>query len=286
MSALSDYIVNHFSGIIQDIVFAFVGVFLGLLFTPKNSDPHIHNGTRINQVLQIITQNMNTTHNHYPSNHSPNTSKSSSKSNDDETPLGIYFFVALIAAFFFYKYHVVLMNYTISFIVMGLASTVTVAIKLYLDNQYDNLNKYWTVISFLIVIVDFFTLKLMSGQLSGLPQISSISEFISVVGMQGILEFSYYALGFVFIQFPNLLLLNLLIHMFAVNQYLARGGRVSAFFVRKTSRFVSTPAGLITITALVCAVSLLLSSGLLFKWVSKGIENNTATFEHIFETKQ
>ncbi|KUP25803.1 hypothetical protein [Paenibacillus sp. DMB5] len=281
MSQITNYILNNSSGIIQDTIFAFVGVLLGLIFTPKNNNPDITNGTSVTQIQQIIQQNIYYSPRNQPSPQLQPQRKSKSKnSTDDEPPLAFYLVVAVFLAFFFYKYHSVLMDYTIGFIIMGLTSTITVAIKLHMDNQYDNLNKYWSLVALVIIGMDFITLRLMSNQISESTSISSLSEFIQAFGMNGILQVSYFALGFIVIQLLNLLLLALLIHMFAVNQYLARSGRISEFFVRKTKGFVSKPVSLAVITVLISAVSILLSSGILYDWVSQGINHSTALMEN------
>ncbi|QMV42664.1 hypothetical protein [Cohnella cholangitidis] len=234
MTAIINYITTNSTGIIQDSIFAFIGVFLGILFSPKSDAPHTGNGTSIHQTIQFIQQKVI-----YNINRSSRHSKPrrSSSNDSDENPLGFYIVGVMLLAFLFYKFHSVIMAYFTGFMLLALASTLTIAIKLYMNNQYDNLNRFWTGVSFFFISIDLVTLILMGKQIDTPISISSMSEFFSSFGMVGVLKYAYFALGFIFILLPNIYLIILLVHMFAVNHYLVRGGRISAFIIRKTSRF-------------------------------------------------
>lgn len=279
MTAIVQHITNNTANIIQDMIFAFIGVLLGILFTPKSNNPQTGNGSSIYQTMQIIYQSINTTNNYHP--HRPSRKRSSS--NEDDSPLGIWIVGTIFVAFLFVKFHAEIMNYFTGFILLALGSTVTIAIKLHMNNQYDNLNRFWTIVSLLIIGVDFFTLKLMSNQISTSVMVNSFSDFISSVGMNGVMKYAYLALGFLMVILPNVLLSILLLHMYAVNIYLVSGGRISQYIIRKTSPFTIKPAVVAIIGFILCGMSLLFSSGLMYDLISKTEHNSNTVASRTIE---
>ncbi len=271
MTAILEHITNNPAGIIQDTIFAFVGVLLGILFTPRSNNPQNGNGTSVHQTMQFIQQNVIFNVQQQPRRSSR---RRKSSNNSDENPLGILVVGAILLAFFFYIFHDTIMTYFTGFILLALASTITIAIKLFLNNQYDNLNRFWTCVASFFIAIDAATLILMKKQVDSTITISSISEFLTAFGMDGVLKYAYFAIGFVFILLVNVFLIILLIHMFAVNHYLVRGGQISAFIIRKTSPFTIKPTGIAITGIIVCVVSLLFTSGILYDLIS---QLNTAT---------
>ncbi|BBI34957.1 hypothetical protein [Cohnella abietis] len=265
MSALTHYIQTHTSDIMLNIFFAFFSFFVSLLLTPKNNSGVNTNGSSIHNTIQFIERNVITHHHH--NNSSRNRPRR--KDDDDNSALGMWVIGLIVAAFLFVRYHEVIMNFLTGFICFAMVSTITIAVKLYRNNQYDNLNRFWTAVALLIVIVDLFTLKLMRNQVDVSTQADSLSNFIQSVGIDGVMSYAYLAAGFIFVMIPNLLLLVLLIHMYAVNVYLATGSRIAGFIIRKTNPFTIKPALIATIGILLCAMSLLFSSGTMYHWVSK-----------------
>jgi hypothetical protein len=215
---------------------------------------------------------VNNNYNHY---YKPKKRRSSSKDNDN-SELGLLIFCIVAVAFLFVKYHEFIMDYFTGFIVLALASTFTIAIKLHMRNQYDNLNRFWTAVSLVIIIVDCITLFLMSKQDLASISTKSFSDFIETAGISGVLRYGYYALGFILAQLPNILLLILLLHMYAVNSYLARGGHFAQFIIRKTSPFTIKPVHFTVVVAVICIMSLLFTSGVLFNLISKQQKVNVA----------
>jgi len=263
--ALYQYITENIDGIIQDTVFAFIGVMLGLLVTPKSNNSQTSNGSSVQNTKQVI---YNSVYYSARNNYFTNPKKRPSSKNEDNSELVIFFGLTLFLAFIFVKYHAFIMNYLSGFILLALSSTITIAIQLNRHNQYDNLNRFWTVISLLIIGVNVTTLKLMSNQDISNAAASSFTDFISSVGITGALRYAYYALGFLFAQLPNVLLLILLLHMYAANIYLVKGGSISAYILKKTKPFTLKPMAIVAAAAILSTMSLLFSSGLLFDWIA------------------
>lgn len=249
--------------IIKDTVFCILGVVLGLIFTPKDSHQAVSNGSTIQQTLlfiqqKVIIERTRTT-----------TKKSESSTDDEKATIGLVIFGMVILAFLFMKYHSVILSYFVGFIFFAFALTATVAIQLFRNNNYDNLNRFWTVVSLVIIFVDVITLNLMDKQVSNYINTSTLSNFIETAGLNEIAKYAYYALGFLIIIIPNLLLIILQVHMLAVNSFLAKQGRIAAFIIRKTSPLVIKPIHLSIATVIVCILSLLFTSGIMYEFVER-----------------
>jgi hypothetical protein len=266
MSTLTNYILNHTSDLVMNTFFSFFGFFISILLTPKNNNPINTNGSSIYNTIQFIQHNVVTHH-----QQTINTSRKRPihKEDDDESIVGVWIFGLVVSAFLFVKYHQAIINFFTGFICFALVSTITIAIKLYRNNQYDNLNRFWTAVALVIITVDFITLRFMGNQINASIQSDTLTNFINSAGMHGIMDYAYSAAGFAFVMIPNLLLLVLLIHMYAVNIYLASGNRIAGFIIRKTNPFTIKPVAIASIGIILCAMSLLFSSGTMYQLVSK-----------------
>lgn len=285
MTGLVQYIQSHSSDIIMNTFFAFFGFFISILLTPKNDSTLNTNGSSINNTIQFIQQNV-VTYQHqtvHTSRRSPQTG--SRHDNDDNSTLAIWVVGLFVIAFLYVKYHEEIIYFLTGFMCFAIVSTITIAIRLYRNNQYDNLNRFWTALALLIVIIDFITLRYMDKQIDTSTQFDTFSNFLNSAGIDGVLSYSYLAAGFIFVIIPNLLLMILLIHMFSVNIFLATRNRFAGFIIRKTKPFTIKPAAVATIGIIICVLSLLFSSGTMYNWISKLRYDNQYTTTHETNTK-
>lgn len=266
VNSFAHYVSSNQADILKDIFFSFFGLILGWIFSSKNDS--VSNGTTVSQSIHFVNQNiLHITNNHSYSYNRRETTKTNSNS-DSNGEIAVWFAGLVVVSFLFVKFHSYLLTYTSGFVLMALTCIVTIAIRLYANNNFGNINKLWTCLCFAIVAVDVMTLIFLYKQ--DVSQIStlSIGDFISSLGIEGVMKYSYFAVGFIVIQLPNVTLLILLIHMFAMNSYLARSGPVSAFIIDKTKNFTIKPIYTSVAIALICIMSILFSSGLLFDLIS------------------
>lgn len=91
----------------------------------------------------------------------------------------------------------------------------------------------------------------------------------------------YYFIGLLCFIVPNLFILTLIIHLFALNSFLSKRGKVSFFFLRKTKFLLYKPIISSVIAIGLCLVGLFFSSGIALELIYK-FNNNS--FNGLIET--
>lgn len=268
VNSFAHYVSSNQADILKDIFFSFFGLILGWIFSSKNDS--VSNGTTVSQSIHFVNQNILHINNNQSYSYNRRKTIKRNSNSDSNGEIGVWFAGLVVVSFLFVKFHAYLLTYTSGFVFMALTCTVTIAIRLYKNNNFGNINKLWTCLCFAIVAVDVMTLVFLYKQDVSQISILSIGDFISSLGIEGVLKYSYFAAGFIVIQLPNVTLLILLIHMLAMNSYLARSGPVSAFIIDKTKNFTVKPIYTSVAIALICLMSILFSSGFLFDLISNG----------------
>lgn len=260
--AFTNFLIENKVDIIKDII---IGLLCGVIFIPRSNNPQLTNHTSLPQASTYIKQlvindyskKVVSTNRVYPR-----------KSNDDESILGLYVALGVILTFFFIRFHSQILDIYSTFTLITLSLVLTVSIKLYRNNQYDHLNRIWTFQMLCIIAYNFVHISLMSKQDISNLSTESIIDFINSVGLEGIAKFGYDALGFFLNLLPNLMLIMIIIHMFATNIYLTKGGSLPLFVLRKTLRFSSKPFQSACLLFFICGLSFLFSSGLAYDFIS------------------
>ncbi len=263
LNSITAYITSNIGNIVNDTVFAFIGIVLGFIFTPKDSNPSRSNETSKKKTLVAIKEIVIIKHSYKERSSKPQHSSCSS----DNDFLIFVFIISIAAAYLYSKYHQEILNTFTGFTLMALASIITIAIKLYRNNNYDWLNKFWTVFMFVIIGFNLSIIVLMKGQDTTLTgDLSLVNKVLS------------YLAGLIFAIVPNIILLLVLVHLFALNSYLAKSGKLSSAILRKTGLFVKYPIGLSSFAVIYCIIAILFSSGAVNGCIQKQNEKNLELF--------
>lgn len=263
----SNYLENNWVDMIKDIL---IGLITGLIFAQKSQNENINNKTTVRESVQNIIQTVIIYQSSEPRR---STQKNRESSEGDSSIFGITVVIAVILSYLYVKYHAQLMNFMVSLIVIGLVGTLTVAVKLYRNNSYDNLNRLWTLQLISILVFDCVQLVVMSKQDTSTISTISLSEFISSAGLNGVARYGIVGVGFVLSLLPNVLLFILLIHMMSVNLHRAFNDRVTSFLIRHTVRFTTKPYQMLLLVVFLCAFSLFYSTGLLYDLLQSHQQN-------------
>lgn len=261
-NSIINYILTNTGNLISSGIFCILGVVLGILCTPKDPNPARNSGLSINQT-QILIQQIVIKQQVSQKIGQPKPNQDSNNNSD----LSVFIVGALIVAALYSKYHVLIINVFTGLIFMSLASIITISIILHRNNNLDNLNKWWIALMLIIVVIDFIALILMS------KQDVAISGDLFLV-----LKVLYYVLGFVLIIIPNIFTFLLTIHLFALNTFLVRKGKISYFMYRKTRFFSTSPMVLSSVLIIFSLLSLLFSSGIAYNFIKAHNEANTKAF--------
>jgi hypothetical protein len=263
LNSISTYISQNIGDIIVQAILVVISVLLPLILTKKDTNPIRTNTTSVQQTLIYIKQTIitiNSPHPSTPKSSGSNTYKTSNSNNDDVIGLLI---IAAIAAGLYSKYHIQIINYFTGFTVLVLISTITLAIKLYRNNNYDKLNKWWTILMFIVILFNLVIIALMKNQ------------NVTISGDLFLLtKVLYYLIGLLFFIVPNIFILFLIIHLFALNSFLSRRGKISLFFLHKTKFLLHSPKVSSAIAIGFCIVGLLFSSGIALELLYKFNNNN------------
>lgn len=239
------------------MIFCIAGLVFGIIFTPKDKNSNRQNGTAVKQTL-IIVQNTIVQRNEYSGN-----SKNKSTNNDTDSTIGLIVGGVILAAIIYAKYHQLIIEIFTGLTIFTIASTITIALKLYKNNNYDRLNQWWTILMTFIVICNIVTIIFMLKQQVNLDD-----------GIQALARVTYYMGGLAYMVIANAFLLVLTAHLYALNSYMAREGAISKFFIKKTSLFVQSPKTVFGVAIVLCFIGLLLSSGSVYSFATKMQETN------------
>ncbi|MGI2295950.1 hypothetical protein [Paenibacillus sp. GXUN7292] len=275
----ANYLEQNWIDMIKDIL---IGLISGLIFAQKSRNDGINNQTTIRESVQYIRQ---TVIFHYPTEgRKRGGGKRKSSTEDDNSIIGAIFIFAVVLSYLYVKYHSHLMNFMTSLIIIGVVGTLTVAIKLYRNNSYDNLNRLWTLQLMGILVFDCVQLVVMSKQDTSFISTLSISDFISSAGIETIARFGIVGMGFLLSLLPNVLLFILLIHMLSVNLNRAYNNKVTAFFIRHTAKFTTKPYHMLVALVLLCGFSLFYSTGYMYDFIQGQHENAMNQLEQSLNT--
>lgn len=268
LNSISTYVSQNIGDIIVQAILVVVSVILPLILAKKDTNPIRTNTTSTQQTLIYIKQTIITVNSSNPStskSSGSSTYKTSNTSNDSNDVIGL-FIIAAVATGLYSKYHIHIINYFTGFTVLVLISTITLAIKLYCNNNYDKLNKWWTILMFIVILFNLVIIALMRNQ------------NVAISGDLFLLtKVLYYLIGLLFFIVPNIFILFLIIHLFALNSFLSRRGKISLFFLHKTKFLLHNPKVSSAIAIGFCIVGLFFSSGmaleLLYKFNNKNLND-------------
>ncbi|MEJ8555322.1 hypothetical protein [Tepidibacter sp. Z1-5] len=292
---LVSFIKVNKDSIIISSIFLVLGIIIPLLITKKKNDIPISNNTSIKNVIYIIQQQLIQINIYNSQNNNENLIEkssvngnfqtkqisnkqplqishiqNSSPSNSTNDDLCLFLFVSFIAVSAYYKFHSQIMHGFAMLTLFSFVSITTLTIMLYKNDNLDKLNQLWISIMMLLIVSDIITVFFMSHQ----PTV--INGDINIL-----LKGFYYLVGFISMVIPNIFMLILLIHIFALNSFLVKQSKISEFILRKTHFFVYEPKRQITLIIFFTIFSLCFTSGLSFSFVEKLIEinnNNTDIF--------
>ncbi|MCK6074647.1 hypothetical protein [Paenibacillus silvae] len=258
----TNYLNSNWIDMIKDILIGLIG---GLILAQKSRSDEVNNQTTVRESVHYITQTV--VINYPDGTRRPEKRKKTKSSEDDNSIIGVIAVVAVILSYLYVKYHSELMSFMTSLIIIGVVGTLTVAVKLYRNNSYDNLNRLWTLQLIGILVFDCVQLVVMSKQDTTLISTISLSDFFTSAGLEGVARFGIIGVGFVISLLPNVLLFILLIHMLSVNLNRAFNDRVTAFFIRHTVKFTTKPYHMLVVVVLLCGFSLFYSTGYVYDLV-------------------
>lgn len=263
-NSIVNYISTNTGNLVSSGIFCILGAVLGILFTPKDTNPSRGSGISIKQTQILIHQIINQQPIRQSSLNRQIGQPNSNYHSSNDTDLSGFFVGALIVAAIYSKYHVLMLNIFTSLTLMSFVSAVTIAIVLHKNNNLDNLNRWWVILMLIIVIIDLVSLIFMSKQ---------------DVAIKGdlflLLKVLYYVLGFVLVIIPNLFTFLLTIHLFALNTFLVKRGKLSYFIYRKTCFFTTSPTILSSVLIIFSLLSILFSSGIVYNFAKT--QNDTST---------
>ncbi|MCT4510009.1 MAG: hypothetical protein N4A48_14855 [Tepidibacter sp.] len=281
---LVSFITVNKDSIIISTIFLILGIILPLLITKKKNDVPIHNNTSVKNVIYIVQQQLvqvsvlnNNTYTQNPKqksikrNHNQNHKYSQSKSTDDD--LFLFAFVGLTAVSIYSKFHSQIMYWFAILTLFAFVSVTTLTILLYRNDNLDRLNQLWISIMVFLIISDAATIFFMSYQST------IINGDINIL-----LKALYYLIGFLTMMIPNIYMLILLIHIFALNSFLVKQGKISEFILRKTHFFVDNVKFQVKLIIFITIFSLSFTSGAAYYLVGKLIEINNNNANDILET--
>ncbi|SFL73690.1 hypothetical protein SAMN04487943_103351 [Gracilibacillus orientalis] len=248
---LSQYISQNWMDMIVSL---FIGIIATLIFVQKNPNSSVQNNTDIREVRGYIKKIIIIKE------------PSIQRKENDNSVIFLILILGAIASFFFIKYYSVILDVYASVIVVILTSTLGIAIKLYRNNQYDKLNRFWTLILFAINAFNLWNLSIMSKLDLTNVDVTSFSAMIESIGISGLTDYFYRTLGFFTAMLPNIVSILLLVHIIAVNKLLIKNNRFSIWIVRHTIIFTK-PLFLLTMTFLVVVISLLFTSGIAYEFI-------------------
>lgn len=265
-NSVINYLSTNIGNLISSGIFCILGVVLGILCTPKDPNPYRNSGISISQTQIIINQIII----QRPVSQQIGQSYPSRDTNTDSNLQG-FIVCSLIVTAIYSKYHILILNIFTGLILMSLTSAITIVIVLHKNNNLDNLNRWWISLMLIIVAIDLISLLLMSRQ------------DVTISGdLQLLFKVLYYALGFVMVIIPNIFTLLLTTHLFALNTFLVKRGKISYFFYRKTHFFTTSPRSVSIVLIVFSLLSLLLSSGTAYNFIKAQSDANTkAFFENI-----
>ncbi|MEK4143996.1 hypothetical protein [Paenibacillus sp. FSL L8-0333] len=276
---LINYLQHNWIDMIKDVL---IGLISGLILTQKSQNDGINNHTTVRESIHYITQTVVTASPKQPRRRYNNRNTS----DDDNSIFGVIAIVGVVLSYLYVKYHSELMNFMASLIIIGIVGTLTVAVKLYRNNCYDQLNRLWTIQLFGILVFDCIQLFVMSKQDVSIISTISFSDFISSAGIDRIARFGIIGVGYLLSLLPNILLFILLIHMLSVNLNRAFNDRITAFFIRRTVKFTSKPYHMLFAVILFCGFSLLYSTGYVYDFIEKQQVNTMSFIEQSTKLKQ
>lgn len=255
---LGEYISQNWMDILVSI---FTGIIVTLIFVPKNSNSPTNNNTDIQESKKRISEIIII---RKPFN-DPKTKHSNDNENDSAVII-IVLILAVIATYLFLKYYFIILDIYTSIIIFIFIATLGIAIKLHRNNQYDQLNRFWTMLMLVITVYNLSHLAIISKQDLSNINLNSIDKMIESMGVESLFGFIYQTMGFLIGIIPNILAFTLLIHILAVNQLLFKKSKFSSWVVSHTKIFMR-PLYLSITTVLFIILSLLFSSGLAYNFI-------------------
>ncbi|QTH44010.1 hypothetical protein J4772_06290 [Cohnella sp. LGH] len=276
---LVNYLEHNWIDMVKDIL---IGLIAGLILAQKSRNDGINNQTTVRESVQYITQTVVV---NYPERTRRRPDNSRKSKEDDNSIIGVMAVVTIVLSYLYVKYHSELMSFMTSLIIIGVVGTLTVAVKLYRNNSYDNLNRLWTLQLIGILAFDCIQLVVMSKQDTSLISTLSLSEFFSTAGIEGVARFGIVGMGYILSLLPNVLLFVLLIHMLSVNLNRAYNDRVTAFFIRHTVKITTKPYHVLVALVLLCGFSLFYSTGYVYDLIQGQQENAMNHLEQTLKVK-
>lgn len=269
INSIISYISQNGPTLIKEVIFLILSIVLPLCFIPKDSNPNRTNYTSIKQIVFYINQTINVPYQGktvaYPNHTSYDEyqdNKNKPKQNQTTSDNSLVWLFIIVGLSFYIKNHAIILKYFTVFTLGLLACIITVIYRLSRNNNFDNLNKLWIVFLGIIVISDFSLIFFMSKQNIGGNILNSV----------------YYFSGFFCMILPNLIAIIIIVHMFALNVFLVRPGKISGLIIRKTKLLDNSLFSIGTILTISCLISLLCSSGLVFDWISHSNNKNFDLF--------
>lgn len=251
---LGDYIAQNWI----DLLFSFIiAIVVSLIFVKKDPNSSIKNKTDITYVKKIIVIKK--------SEHGLS-KKIGDNKYDDSTVFILIFILGLIVTYLFIKYFSAFLDIYTLVTVFILTAVLSIAIILYRNNQYDNLNRFWTFLMLIITVFNLWHIKIMSEiDLSDVAT-DSLVTMINSVGLSGMTEYLYNFIGFFIGILLNIIAILLLIYMLSLNNFLFGKGRISKFIIRNVIIFTK-PIQLLIIVICLIILSLLFSSDMAYNFI-------------------
>ena len=252
---LGDYILNNWLDILFSILIGFIPA---LVLVKKNPSSSVQNNTKIYETIKHIDITIR---------------QSNEEEKKKSTNFDIYLllFAVVIASFLFISYYDIILDIYASIIVVIITATLAIAFKLYNNDQYDHLNRFWTVILLIITAFNFCSLSIMAQLDLANTDLTSFSTIFHSVGMSGFQDYIYRTIGFILALLLNILGIILLIHIISVNNILLHKNIFYNWFVKRTINYTK-PKFLIIMVLCFATLSLMLTSGLLIEMI-KDINN-------------
>jgi hypothetical protein len=244
--------------VVINVIFLLVSIVVSKRLIPSNDSSNFHYThilTREEIIKEVIVYR---TWRH-------SSCRASDRNGDDLFRL--MFVAGIVLAYLYSKYHAQIIDMVIGVLIAGVTSTIILGTSLAYHRMYNQLLAWWIFVQSVVWITVGLNLWFMLGHDFSNVKLDSIHTYITSAGIFRVTEILYTVIGLAAAFIVILLALLLHLHMYALNWYKYRQGKISVSILRRTSGFLNKPVLNTLVIFAICIVSLLFSSGSLHHFI-------------------
>lgn len=243
-----------------NLLFTVLGAALGALFGNIFSKPN--ESCNINRT-EIIIREIDQGRHEYESNKLSTSRTGSKSSSGNNISIASIVGVAILIVILYAKYHDSILRLFISSAIVILVSTIVFVSVLAVRKSLDELSRYWLIVTIILEIINIINIAFMS------EQDLSMDNFVKSFG-----RILYYSVGALFLAFANILALCSYMYIISVNVYLKWNNKFTCKIMHFFDGIYENRQGITILLVFLVAISLLMSSGLLAKWIEDISDKN------------